>query len=185
MSYDSEAQGRSTHREDEAIRPAEEAPAEGAISVALAQRLVIFLLAAWNVFAGLSLVVFQGASSASLGAGIEDEAAQRLIGVHMLILAPVFFMLAWKPEKYGAFLWLAYLSQAAIAAATAFDLVAGNRDVGDGTLPLVVALLFLALLVYVWVAGRRVAERVLEPKEEPTGSGGPGEDGGSIEHPGH
>ncbi len=178
MSYDSEAQGQPPHREEKAVRPAEEAPVEGAISIALAQRLVVFLLAAWNVFAGLSLAVFQGASSASLGAGIKDAAAQRLIGVHMLILAPVFFMLAWKPQKYGAFMWLAYVSQAAIAAATAYDLVAGNRDVGDGALPLVVALIFLVLLVYLWAAGRRAVERVPEPAEEPTGSSRPEENEG-------
>lgn len=158
---------------------AESALDQGARTVALVQRLVVFLLAVWNVFAGLSLTIFQGATSDSLGAGSADEAAQRLLGVHMLVLAPVFFALAWKPEKYGVFLWLAYLSQAAIAAATAFDLLAGNRDIEDGALPLVVSLIFLSLLVYLWMAGRRPrAERPAEVREELTGPGQPGEDSG-------
>lgn len=181
MSYGSEAEGPTAHREGETFRPAEETPGEGASSIGVGQRLVIFLMAVWNVFAGLSLAIFQGATSDSLGAGSADQAAQRLIGVHMLLLAPVFFMLAWKPQKYGVFLWLAYLSPAAIAAATAFDLLAGNRDIEDGVLTLVVALIFLVLLVYFWMAGRRAAaERPPKAREELTGSGQPGEGGGPI-----
>lgn len=158
---------------------AETALEQGARTVALLRRLVVFLLGVWNVFAGLSLTIFQGATSDSLGAGSADEAAQRLLGVHMLVLAPVFFALAWKPEKYGVFLWLAYLSQAAIAASTAFDLLAGNRDIEDGALPLVVSLIFLVLLVYLWIVGRRPpAERPAEVREEMASPGQPGEDSG-------
>jgi len=174
MSYSTGAQGSPPHQEGERL-PA----SEGARTIALLQRLVIFLLAVWNTFAGLSLAIFQGATSDSLGAGSADEAGQRLLGVHMLVLAPVFLALAWKPEKYGVFLWLAYLSQAAIAAATAFDLLAGNRDVKDGALPLVVSLIFLSLLVYLWMAGRRPAERPTEAREELTGPGQHGEGSGS------
>jgi hypothetical protein len=181
MSDESKTGGASARPEGGTTRPAEDMLEAGVRSLALARRFVVFLLAAWNIFAGLSLAIFQGNTASALGAGGGDQAAQRLVGVHMLMLAPVFFALAWKPEKYGVFIWLAYLSQAAIAAATAFDLLSGNLDVQDGALPLVVALIFLALLVYLWVAGRHAAEGAREARHELAASREAGEGGETPE----
>jgi uncharacterized membrane protein len=130
-------------------------PEGGVVSVGMARRLVLYLLAFWTVIWGFSLLF--ATESASLGAGITDNAAQRLLGVHILILAPLYGLLAWNPAKYRVFFWVPYVSQAGIILVTVFDILAGNRDLGDAVLPLVVAIIFLALLVFLWQAGRKSA----------------------------
>lgn len=120
---------------------------EGAVvSVGAARRLVLILLAFWTAIWGFSLLL--GANAGSLSAGIEEHAAQRLLGVHILILAPLYALLGWNPTKYRVFLWVPYVSQAAIAVVTLFDLK-------DAVLPCVVAVIFLALLLFLWQAGRK------------------------------
>jgi hypothetical protein len=134
-----------------------ERPTAAVISATGALRLLLLLLAIWTAFSGLSMAVFQGINAATLAGGLEDEAAQRLLGVHLLALTPVYLILAWRPQQYRLLLWLPYAVQAGVIIVTAYDVIAGNRDVEDGVLPLVVAGIFLALLMYVWVMGRRPA----------------------------
>jgi hypothetical protein len=120
---------------------------EGAVvSVGAARRLVLILLAFWTAIWGVSLLL--GANAASLSAGIQEHAAQRLLGVHVLILAPLYALLGWNPTKYRVFLWVPYATQAAIAVVTLFSLK-------DAVLPFVVAVIFLALLLFLWQAGRK------------------------------
>ena len=138
-----------------AEKPAAAEPEGRVVSVSAARRLVLYLLGFWTAVWGLSLIF--AANAGSLGAGIDDEAAQRLLGVHVLILAPLYGLLAHNPNKYRGFLWVPYLSQAAIVAVILFDLLTGNRGLGDSVLPLVVAVIFLALLVFLWKAGRKSA----------------------------
>ena len=127
---------------------------EGAVvSVGAARRLVLLLLAFWTAIWGFSLLF--AAKAGSLSAGIEDEAAQRLLGIHILILAPLYALLGWNPSKYRVFFWVPYASQAGITFVTLFDLLAGNRHWGDSVLPLVVAVIFLALLLFLWQAARK------------------------------
>jgi len=130
-----------------AAKVATPARPEGAVvSVGAARRLVLILLAFWTAIWGFSLLF--GANAGSLSAGIEEHAAQRLLGVHILILAPLYALLGWNPTKYRVFLWVPYVSQAAIAVVTLFDLK-------DAVLPFVVAVIFLALLLFLWQAGRK------------------------------
>ena len=126
--------------------------AEGALRVLLA------LLCIWTLFSGLALTFFQSASAATIGGGLEGgegEAAQRLLGVHLLVLAPIYALLAWDPRRFRLLLWVPFVAQAGVVAATVFDLVTLNRDFVDGALPLIVATTFFILLVYVWQAGQR------------------------------
>jgi hypothetical protein len=116
------------------------------VSVGAARRLVLLLLAFWTAVWGSSLIL--AANAASLSAGIEEHAAQRLLGVHVLILAPVYALLGWNPSKYRVFLWVPYASQAGITVVTLFNFK-------DAVLPFVVAVIFLALLVFLWQAGRK------------------------------
>ena len=135
---------------------------EGAVvSVGAARRLVLLLLAFWTAIWGFSLLF--GANAASLSAGIEEHAAQRLLGVHILILAPVYALLGWNPSKYRVFLWVPYASQAGITAVTLFNLK-------DAVLPFVVAVIFLALLLFLWQAGRKPAAAI-KPGGAPAGPG--------------
>lgn len=146
----------------------EEAPvavirAEGAL------RLLLALLVVWTLFSGLALTFFQDASAATIGGGLEGgdgAAAQRLLGVHLLVLAPIYALIAWDPKRFRLLLWVPFVAQAGVVAATVFDLVTLNRDFVDGALPLIVASVFLVLLVYVWQAGRVPGAHLLGEPEE-------------------
>jgi hypothetical protein len=125
----------------------EATPGGGAVvSVGAVRRLVLLLLAFWTAIWGISLLL--GANAGSLSAGIDQHAAQRLLGVHVLILAPLYALLGWNPTKYRVFLWVPYVSQAGIAVVTLFNFK-------DAVLPFVVAVIFLALLLFLWQAGRK------------------------------
>ena len=139
-----------------AIESVEERPG-AVISAQSVLRLVIGLLAMWTLLSGLALTFFQDASAATIGGGLEGgqgEAAQRLLGVHLLVLAPIYVLLAWDPRRFRLLLWVPYAAQGGVVAATAFDLLTTSRDLRDGALPLIVATIFLVLLVYVWRAGK-------------------------------
>jgi hypothetical protein len=127
-------------------RPEATSAGGAVVSVVAARRLVLVLLAFWTAIWGLSLLL--SADAGSLTAGIEQHAAQRLLGVHILILAPVYALLGWNPTKYRVFLWVPYASQAGIALVTLFNLK-------HAVLPFVVAVIFLALLAFLWQAGRK------------------------------
>jgi len=127
-------------------RPEAAAGGGAVVSVAAARRLVLILLAFWTAVWGFSLLL--SANAGSLGAGIHEHAAQRLLGVHVLILAPVYALLGWNPTKYRVFLWVPYATQAGIAVVTLFNLK-------HAALPFVVSVIFLALLLFLWRAGRK------------------------------
>ncbi len=148
---------------------AEQARPAGAINAQSALRLPLVLLAIWTGFSGLTLVFFQDASAATIGGGLEGgqgEAAQRLLGVHLLVLAPLYGLLAWEPRRFGLLLWVPYAAQGGVVAVTAFDIITLDRDFLDGALPLIVAASFFALLVYVWIGGRRQPAPVREGEAE-------------------
>jgi hypothetical protein len=161
------------------------APDPGAtIAAEGAFRLVLFLLAVWTVFSALALIIFRDGSGATIGGGLEGgegEAAQRLLGVHLLILAPIYALLAWEPRKYRVLLWVPYVAQAGVIIVSVYDIVTNKRDFTEAALPLIVSSVFLAMLIYVWRAGRQpeieatVPESKLLPKpDEPP----PSTDGG-------
>jgi len=127
-------------------RPEGTAAGGAVVSVGSARRLVLLLLAFWTAIWGFSLLF--SAEAGSLSAGIKEDAAQRLLGIHILILAPLYALLGWNPTKYRVFLWVPYLSQAGIMVVTLFDLK-------DAVLPFVVAVIFLTLLLFLWQAGRK------------------------------
>jgi hypothetical protein len=138
------------------------------INAQSALRLVLLLLTMWTLLSGLALTFFQGASAATIGGGLEGdqgEAAQRLLGVHLLVLAPVFALIAWQPERYRLIAWIPYATQGGVVLVTLFDIVTGTRNIPAALLPLFVAATFLVLLVYVW----REARIVEAPEAKSTG----------------
>ena len=160
--------------------PAEDEEPEAVISAQNAMRLLLGLLAVWTFFSGLALIFFQGNAGATIGGGLEGgegAAAQRLVGVHLLVLTPIYTLIALYPKRYRMFLWVPYAAQGGVVAVTLFDIVTGKRDFLDGALPLIVASIFLVLLVYVWQAGHRPELEPGEPSEsaEPSESEGPPE----------
>ena len=141
------------------------------ISADAALRLVLVLLTIWTLLSGLALTFFQDAADFTIGGGLgggEGEAAQRLLGVHLLVLAPIYGLLAWEPRRYRLLLWVPYAAQGGVVAATLFDIVTGDRDFSDGALPLIVAIIFFVLLLYVTFGGRRPRPIEAPPAEEQT-----------------
>ncbi len=132
-------------RETSAVTTQENAIA--VISAYGAFRVLLVLLAAWNFFAGFSLLT-QGVGALSFGGG---PAAERVVGAQMLVLVPVYGVLAWRRDDYRLLLWLPYAAQLAIIAPTLYDLTIGhNGRFQNSALIFIVSLIFLILLVYVW-----------------------------------
>jgi len=148
----------------EAVRAASEErgpTAQGAINAESAQRVVLVLLAMWTLLSGLALTFFQDASDATIGGGMrggQGAAAQRLLGVHLLVLAPLYALLAWEPRRFRLLLWVPYAAQAGVVLTTIYDIASGDRSFADAALPLIVAIVFLALLLYVTFAGRNAVD---------------------------
>jgi hypothetical protein len=164
--------------DDEPAQPSGDplVPSEAVVNANSALRLLMGLLALWTLLSGLALVFFQGASEATTGGGLsgsEANAAQRLLGVHMLVLAPIYGLLAWEPRRYRLLLWVPYVALGLTLAVSVFDILTGERDFQDGALPFVVNLVFFALLVYVWRSSRAGESRIasdhsdVSPEPEP------------------
>ena len=156
-------------RDIEAVHAASEArgpTARGVINAESAQRMVLVLLALWTLISGLALTFFQDAADATICGGLhggQGAAAQRLLGVHLLVLAPLYGLLAWEPRRFRLLLWVPYAAQAGVVLATMFDIISGDRAFVDAALPLIVAIVFLGLLLYVTFAGREPLPALREP----------------------
>src|SRR5438128_3212775 len=122
------------------------------ISAYGAFRVLMVLLAIWTFFAGFSLIT-QGVGALSFGNS--SASAERVVGAHMMMLAPVYGLLAWRREDYRLLIWIPYAAQLAIILPTVYDLfISRDRDFQDGALMLIVPLIFLVLLVYFWFSSK-------------------------------
>jgi hypothetical protein len=141
-------------------------PAEASISTRLLTRLIIGLIALWSLVAGIVLVGFHGAGTGALGAGVGDEAGQRLAGAQMLVLVPVYVVLLWQLDRYQALLWLPFAAQLAIVCAVAYNIVTGVTAFEDGILAVAVSAILGSLLGFVWITEQRtLASQKLEEAE--------------------
>ena len=68
----------------------------------------------WSLVSGMILTTFHGASSGALGAGVSDLAGQRLVGVHLLLLVPVYVLLVVRYDHHRSLLWLPFGAQLAV-----------------------------------------------------------------------
>ena len=123
------------------------------ISADRALGLILILLTVWTAFSGLVLLFFPDSAEATIGGG-QGAAAQRLLGVHVLVLAPFYGLLALNRERYRMLLWVPYAVQTAVVVVTVLNIITGDLDFVDGLLPLTVAATFLTLLVFIWRAGK-------------------------------
>jgi hypothetical protein len=115
-------------------------------------RLLLGLLAVWSFFAGFALLT-QALGQLSFGG--QEEAAERVIGAHMIMLAPVYGLIAWRRSDYRLLIWIPYAAQLAFIIPLSWELLSDGET--DGALLLVVSIIFLALLVYVWTSSRPLA----------------------------
>lgn len=132
------------------------APAQdSAISVVSAQgafRVLVLLLALWTFFAGFALVT-QGIGALTLGGG---GAAERIAGAQMLMLVPIYGLLAWRRDEYRLLVWVPYAAQLAVIIPVLWELLRG-REFGDSALMLIVSVVFLVLLMYLWLSSSTLA----------------------------
>ena len=124
----------------------------GMISADRALQVILILLTLWTAFSGIALLFFPDSADVTIGSG-QGEAAQRLLGVHILVLSGIYGLLAWNRERYRMLLWVPFAVQTAVVVVTVLNIVTGDVDFLDGLLPLAAALTFLVLLVLVWRAG--------------------------------
>ena len=145
-------------------------PASASISTRVLTRIIILLIAAWSLVCAAVLIGFHGHTAGALGAGVEDEAGQRLLGAHLLILVPAYLLLAWRPERYQGFLWLPLASQLATELAVGYSILSGETSFGDGILAAAISAIFVALLGFVWVSEQRgVAQAKFDAEEQDDG----------------
>jgi hypothetical protein len=126
-----------------------------AISTTLLIRAIVLLIAVWSLLAGLALTVFHGSGASAMGAGVADEAGQRLAGVHMLILAPVYVLIALRPGRFGSLLWLPFVAQAAVFFTVGYSILGGETDLGDGILAVSISGMLAGGLGFVWISQQR------------------------------
>lgn len=115
-------------------------------------RVLLLMLALWSFFAGFALVT-QGIGALTLGGG---GAAERIAGAQMLILVPVYGLLAWRREEYRLLVWVPYAAQLAIIVPVVWELLRSG-DFGDSALMFLVSVVFLVLLLYVWLSSSALA----------------------------
>ncbi|MDP9238437.1 MAG: hypothetical protein M3P30_13770 [Chloroflexota bacterium] len=114
------------------------------ISAYGAFRLLIILLALWTFLEGFALVT-GGLHALSLGG--HDRTAERIIGAQMIVVVPVYVLIAWQRDRYRLLIWVPYGAQLAIILPTGWALLHADRD---GALLFVVSLIFFVLLFYFW-----------------------------------
>jgi hypothetical protein len=141
-------------------------PPEASISTRVLTRVIIVLIAVWSLVAGVVLVGFPGATAGALGAGLEDVAAQRLLGAHLLVLAPVYLLLAWRPDRYRSLLWLPLVTQLATAMAVSYSILNGDTDFSDGILAAAISSFFVVLLGFVSISEQRSVARAKYEAEQ-------------------
>jgi hypothetical protein len=141
-------------------------PADAQISAQLLMRIVVLLIAVWSGFSGLVLLAFHGASAGALSAGINDEAGQRLVGIHMVVLVPAYVLIAWRFERYGGMVWLPFAAQCCFAAVVLYSIVQDETKFGDGILAFAASALLAGSLGVLWLTEQRaVAQQKMEAEE--------------------
>jgi len=114
-------------------------------------RVLLILMALWSFFEGFALFFGRGGALTLGGTGDSGRVAEQIIGAHMLILVPVYGLLAWRQDRYRALMWIPYAAQLAMVLPLGISLL---RLQGVGVLLFVVSAVFLTLLVYFWWQSR-------------------------------
>jgi hypothetical protein len=142
---------------------------EATISTRILTRVLLALIALWSFVAGVTLVAYAGSAGGVLGGGLSDHAAQRLAGAHMLVLVPLYLLIAWRIDRYAGLLWVPFLAQAAVVLSIGYSIIANDSEPEDGALALVVSAIFAVLFAFVWISEQRtVAQQAIDEEESAT-----------------
>ena len=66
-------------------------------------------------------------------------------------------LIAWKPERYGALVWVPFFAQAAVFFSVGYSMLAGDTGVTDGILALAISGVLAGLLGFVWITEQRTS----------------------------
>ena len=144
------------------------------ISAYGAFRLLLILMAIWSFFEGCALFFGLGGALTLGGSGKHQRVAEEIIGAQMIVLVPVYGLLAWRRDRYRSLMWIPYAAQLAMIIPLGISLL---RFQNVGVLLLVVSIVFFSLLVYFWWQSRpfgsfrQKADVALAPTSEPTPDG--------------
>jgi hypothetical protein len=136
------------------------------ISSHLLLRIIILLIAVWTGVAGAVLLAVHGVSSGALGAGVTDQSGQRLVGIHMLLLVPVYLVIVVRYDRFNSLIWLPFAAQLAVALVVGYGMFAGETSFSNGILAFAVCLIFAALFAFVWITQQRDAARARLESED-------------------
>jgi hypothetical protein len=117
------------------------------ISAYGAFRLLIILLAIWSFVEGFALFTGRVDALTLGGNSYSEGVAEQVIGAHMIVLVPLYVLLAWQRDRYRTLLWVPYASQLAIILPLALSALRGHSG---GIALLIVSVIFFSLLVYLW-----------------------------------
>ncbi len=129
--------------------PTKRPPRGDTISTHRIFQILLALLAAWTLVAGVLIGVVGGTAGRIL-TGVEgNPPATHLIGAHFLLIVPIYVLLIRDMARYRWLLWFPFAAQAAVLVPALVDLFAGDRDFADAVVPILATSSFLAMAVAV------------------------------------
>ncbi len=130
----------------------------GVIQLVQQPRVLLMLLAAWEIVGVLVELFASSGFSLDIEGGLDGVLAGRLLSWQSLPLAVLYLYCARDPVRYQRVFWLALIEQAAAVAANIYHLVTDQLEIEAVFIPIVVSA-SLGLLAFLNVFQRREPER--------------------------
>jgi hypothetical protein len=130
----------------------------GVIQLVQQPRVLLVLLAAWEIVGVLVELFASSGFSLDIEGGLDGVLAGRLLSWQSLPLAVLYLYCARDPVRYQRVFWLALIEQAAAVAANIYHLVTDQLEIEAVFIPIVVSA-SLGLLAFLNVFQRREPER--------------------------
>jgi len=130
----------------------------GVIQLVQQPRVLLILLAAWEIVGVLVELFASSGFSLDIEGGLDGVLAGRLLSWQSLPLAVLYLYCARDPVRYQRVFWLSLIEQAAAVAANIYHLVTDQLEIEAVFIPIVVSA-SLGLLAFLNVFQRREPER--------------------------
>jgi hypothetical protein len=106
-----------------------EADGKGFLSFVQQPRIVLFLLAAWEIVAVLVELFASRGFSLGISGGLDGVLAGRLLSWQAIPLAVLYLYCARDPQRFHGIFWLALIEQGAAIGANLYHVVADHLEV--------------------------------------------------------
>ena len=130
----------------------------GILQLVQKPRVLLVLLAAWEIVGVLVELFASSSFSMNLNNGLDGLLAGRILSWQAVPLAVLYLYCARDPQRYPRIFWLALIEQAAAVAANIYHLVADDLEFEAIFVPVVVSA-SLGTLAFLNVFQRRQPER--------------------------